>query len=168
VVALAGLRPRPASPEGSQSAWLTDPSPPESKTQRRPEQGQEPTGHLERYEDRWDLLETPTPCVMTHGWPGSVVMEFIKVIDPLVDPVNHGGEASDALELVIPSLPGYGWSGKSAVTGWDVERIAQAWIKLAGSNCDVDRQERRDGRRCPFRGDFTWFGVRGPTRTLRT
>jgi pimeloyl-ACP methyl ester carboxylesterase len=117
------------------------------KTQRRPEQGQEPTGHLEIYEDRWDLLETPTPCVMTHGWPGSVVMEFIKVIDPLVDPVNHGGEASDALELVIPSLPGYGWSGKLAVTGWDVERIAQAWIKLAGSNCDVDRQERRDGRR---------------------
>jgi pimeloyl-ACP methyl ester carboxylesterase len=66
---------------------------------------------------------------MTHGWPGSVI-EFIKVIDPLVDPVSHGGEASDALELVIPSLPGYGWSGKPAVTGWSVEKIAQAWIEL--------------------------------------
>jgi epoxide hydrolase len=84
---------------------------------------------------------------MTHGRPGSVVMEFIKVIDPLADPVSHGGEASDALEVVIPSVPGYGWIGKPAVTGWGVERIAQAWIELAGSNCDVDRQERRDGRR---------------------
>jgi len=70
-----------------------------------------------------------TPCIMTHGWPGSVI-EFIKVIDPLVDPVAHGGEASDALELVIPSLPGYGWSGKPTVTGWSVEKIARAWIEL--------------------------------------
>jgi epoxide hydrolase len=70
-----------------------------------------------------------TPCVMTHGWPGSVI-EFIKVIDPLADPVGHGGEASDALELVIPSLPGYGWSGKPAVTGWSVEKIARAWTAL--------------------------------------
>jgi len=58
-------------------------------------------------------VDGATPCVMTHGWPGSVV-EFIKVIDPLVDPVAHGGEASDALELVTPSLPGYGCSGKRA------------------------------------------------------
>jgi epoxide hydrolase len=57
-----------------------------------------------------------TPCIMTHGWPGSV-MEFTKVIDPLVDPLSDGGEASDALELVIPSLPGHGWSGKPTVTG---------------------------------------------------
>jgi epoxide hydrolase len=74
-------------------------------------------------------VEGATPCVMTHGWPGSVI-EFIKVIDPLVDPVRHGGEASDALELVIPSLPGYGWSGKPTVTGWSVEKIAQGWIEL--------------------------------------
>src|SRR5258707_14784699 len=66
---------------------------------------------------------------MTQGWPGSVI-EFIKVIDPLVDPVSHGGEAPDALELVIPSLPGHGWSGKPTVTGWSVEKIAQAWIEL--------------------------------------
>jgi hypothetical protein len=74
-------------------------------------------------------VEGATPCIMTHGWPGSV-MEFIKVIDPFVDPVSHGGKASDALELVIPSLPGHGWSGKPAVTGWTVEKIAQAWIEL--------------------------------------
>jgi pimeloyl-ACP methyl ester carboxylesterase len=74
-------------------------------------------------------VEGATPCVMTHGWPGSVVV-FVKVIDPLVDPVSFGGEASDALELVIPSLPGHGWSGKPAVTGWNVEKIAQAWIEL--------------------------------------
>ncbi len=74
-------------------------------------------------------VEGATPCIMTHGWPGSVI-EFIKVIDPLVDPVSHGGEASDALQLVIPSLPGHGWSGKPAVTGWSVEKITQAWIEL--------------------------------------
>jgi epoxide hydrolase len=74
-------------------------------------------------------VEGATPCIMTHGWPGSV-MEFIKVIDPLVDPVSVGGKPSDALELVIPSLPGHGWSGKPTVTGWSVEKIAQAWIEL--------------------------------------
>jgi epoxide hydrolase len=74
-------------------------------------------------------VEGATPCIMTHGWPGSVI-EFDKVIDPLVDPVGHGGQASDALELVIPSLPGHGWSGKPTVTGWSVEKTAQAWIEL--------------------------------------
>src|ERR1700730_7048145 len=74
-------------------------------------------------------VEGATPCIMTHGWPGSV-MEFIKVSDPLVDPVSLGGKASDALELVIPSLPGHGWSGKPTVTCWSVEKIAQAWIEL--------------------------------------
>ena len=74
-------------------------------------------------------VQGATPCIMTHGWPGSVI-EFVKVIDPLVDPVAHGGQAADALELVIPSLPGYGWSGKPTVTGWSVEKIAQTWIEL--------------------------------------
>jgi pimeloyl-ACP methyl ester carboxylesterase len=60
---------------------------------------------------------------MTHGWPGSVI-EFSKVIDPLVDPVAHRADASDALELVIPSLPGHGWSGKPTATGWTFEKIA--------------------------------------------
>jgi pimeloyl-ACP methyl ester carboxylesterase len=70
-----------------------------------------------------------TPCIMTHGWPGSVV-EFLKVIDPLTNPAAHGGDPADALHLVIPSLPGYGWSGKPAVTGWGIEKIADAWATL--------------------------------------
>jgi len=69
------------------------------------------------------------PLVMTHGWPGSVV-EFRKVIGPLTDPVRHGGEAADAFHLVCPSLPGYGFSGKPARTGWGVARIADAWHVL--------------------------------------
>src|SRR5258705_10321825 len=72
-------------------------------------------------------VEGATPCIMTHGWPGSVI-EFTKVIDPLVDPVSHGGEASDAPELVIPSLPGHGWSGNPTLTGWSVEEDAPAGI----------------------------------------
>jgi epoxide hydrolase len=74
-------------------------------------------------------VEGATPYVMTHGWPGSVI-EFTKVIEPLVDPVRFGGQVCDALELVIPSLPGHGWSGKPTVTGWSFEKIAQAWIEL--------------------------------------
>ena len=57
------------------------------------------------------------PLVMTHGWPGSVI-EFMKVIGPLTDPVAHGGSAADAFDLVCPSLPGYGWSAKPTATGW--------------------------------------------------
>lgn len=69
------------------------------------------------------------PLIMTHGWPGSIV-EFMDVIGPLTDPVAHGGEAKDAYHLVIPSLPGYGFSGKPTETGWGAERIAQAWDVL--------------------------------------
>ena len=69
------------------------------------------------------------PLLLTHGWPGSVI-EFMGVIGPLSDPVAHGGRAEDAFDLVIPSLPGYGFSGKPAATGWGVERIAQAWAVL--------------------------------------
>ena len=69
------------------------------------------------------------PLIMTHGWPGSVV-EFLKVIGPLTNPVAHGGEASDAFHLVCPSLPGYGFSDKPARPGWGVERIAGAWARL--------------------------------------
>jgi len=70
-----------------------------------------------------------TPLLMTHGWPGSV-LEFRDVIGPLTDPVAHGGQASDAFHLVIPSLPGFGFSGQPAATGWNVNRIADAWIVL--------------------------------------
>jgi epoxide hydrolase len=69
------------------------------------------------------------PLIMTHGWPGSVV-EFLKVIGPLSDPVRFGGDAADAFHIVCPSLPGYGFSGKPDRTGWGVERIAAAWAEL--------------------------------------
>ncbi len=73
--------------------------------------------------------EPALPLVMTHGWPGSIV-EFLKVIEPLVDPTAHGGTTQDAFHLVLPTLPGYGFSGKPARTGWGVERIARAWSEL--------------------------------------
>ena len=69
------------------------------------------------------------PLLMTHGWPGSVI-EFHKVIGPLSDPVAHGGAAEDAFHVVAPSLPGYGFSGKPAATGWGVAKIAEAWLTL--------------------------------------
>ncbi|MEU6739261.1 epoxide hydrolase family protein [Streptosporangium sandarakinum] len=69
------------------------------------------------------------PVVLTHGWPGSVV-EFLKVIGPLTDPPAHGGDARDAFHVVCPAPPGYGFSDKPAGRGWDVERIAAAWIEL--------------------------------------
>ena len=69
------------------------------------------------------------PVVLTHGWPGSVV-EFLKVIGPLTDPTAHGGDAADAFHLVVPSLPGYGFSDRPAHPGWGVERIAGAWARL--------------------------------------
>ena len=69
------------------------------------------------------------PIIITHGWPGSVV-EQLKIIDPLTNPTAHGGKAEDAFDVVIPSLPGYGFSGKPTTTGWDPIRIARAWIVL--------------------------------------
>ena len=66
---------------------------------------------------------------MTHGWPGSTI-EQLKLIGPLTDPTAHGGDAADAFDLVIPSLPGHGFSGKPTVTGWDPIRIAKAWAVL--------------------------------------
>jgi len=69
------------------------------------------------------------PLIITHGWPGSVV-EFHKVIEPLVDPVAHGGNAADAFHVVCPSLPGFGFSAKPTTTGWGVGRIAQSWAVL--------------------------------------
>ena len=69
------------------------------------------------------------PLIVTHGWPGSII-EQLKIVDPLANPTAHGGSASDAFHLVIPSLPGYGFSGKPTETGWDPGRIARAWIVL--------------------------------------
>ena len=73
--------------------------------------------------------ENALPLIVTHGWPGSIV-EQLKIVDPLTNPTAHGGSASDAFHLVIPSLPGYGYSGKPAIRGWDVARIARAWVVL--------------------------------------
>ena len=73
--------------------------------------------------------ENALPLIVTHGWPGSVV-EQLKIIDPLTNPTAHGGTESDAFHLVIPSMPGYGFSGKPTTTGWDPQRIARAWIVL--------------------------------------
>jgi pimeloyl-ACP methyl ester carboxylesterase len=73
--------------------------------------------------------ENAMPLIVTHGWPGSIV-EQLKIVDPLTNPTAHGGSASDAFHLVIPSIPGYGYSGKPATTGWDVAHIARAWVVL--------------------------------------
>jgi pimeloyl-ACP methyl ester carboxylesterase len=73
--------------------------------------------------------EDALPLLVSHGWPGSVV-EQLKIIDPLTNPTAHGRSASDAFHLVIPSMPGYGFSGKPTTTGWGPERIARAWAEL--------------------------------------
>ena len=73
--------------------------------------------------------EDALPLVVTHGWPGSTV-EQLKIIDPLTNPTGHGASAEDAFHLVIPSLPGHGFSGKPTETGWDPIRIARAWVVL--------------------------------------
>jgi pimeloyl-ACP methyl ester carboxylesterase len=69
------------------------------------------------------------PVIVTHGWPGSII-EQLKIIDPLTNPTAHAASASDAFDVVIPSLPGYGFSAKPTTTGWDPQRIARAWIVL--------------------------------------
>ena len=73
--------------------------------------------------------ENAMPLIITHGWPGSIV-EMLNVIGPLSDPPAHGGDAADAFDVVVPSIPGYGFSGKPMATGWDPVHIADAWIAL--------------------------------------
>ena len=68
--------------------------------------------------------ENALPMIMTHGWPGSI-LEFFKVIGPLTDPTAHGGSAEDAFHLVVPSIPGFGFSGKPTQTGWGSDRIGE-------------------------------------------
>ena len=84
------------------------------------------------------------PMVMTHGWPGSVI-EFAEVIGPLTDPVRHGGEARDAFHLVLPSMPGYGFSDKPSTPGWNTDRIAAAWTTLMGRLGYRDRYVAQGG-----------------------
>jgi pimeloyl-ACP methyl ester carboxylesterase len=73
--------------------------------------------------------ENALPLIVTHGWPGSII-EQMKIIEPLTNPTAHGARASDAFHLVIPSMPGYGFSGKPTATGWDPAHIARAWVVL--------------------------------------
>ena len=73
--------------------------------------------------------ENALPLIVTHGWPGSII-EQLKIIDPLTNPTAHGGSASDAFHVVIPSMPGYGFSGKPTSTGWGPERMGRAWAVL--------------------------------------
>jgi pimeloyl-ACP methyl ester carboxylesterase len=73
--------------------------------------------------------EDALPLIVTHGWPGSII-EQLKIVEPLTDPTSHGASAADAFHLVIPSLPGYGFSGKPRASGWDPARIARAWAEL--------------------------------------
>src|SRR6266702_7896615 len=73
--------------------------------------------------------EDALPLIVTHGWPGSII-EQLKIIDPLTNPTAHGASVSDAFHLVIPSMPGYGFSGKPTAPGWDPDRIARAWVVL--------------------------------------
>jgi pimeloyl-ACP methyl ester carboxylesterase len=73
--------------------------------------------------------ENALPLIVTHGWPGSII-EQLKIIDPLTNPTAHGGNTSDAFHVVIPSMPGYGYSGIPTTTGWDVDHIARAWVVL--------------------------------------
>lgn len=87
--------------------------------------------------------EGALPVIITHGWPGSVV-EQLKLIEPLTDPTAHGGQASDAFDVVIPSIPGFGFSGKPKEVGWGPERIAQAWGTLM-SRLGYDRYVAQGG-----------------------
>ena len=73
--------------------------------------------------------ENALPVIITHGWPGSIV-EQLKLVEPLTNPTAHGGSAADAFHVVIPSIPGYGFSGRPSGTGWGPERIARAWVVL--------------------------------------
>ncbi|HEY6776781.1 MAG TPA: epoxide hydrolase, partial [Thermoleophilaceae bacterium] len=73
--------------------------------------------------------ENALPLIITHGWPGSII-EMLGVVGPLTDPTAHGGGAENAFHLVIPSIPGYGFSGKPTTSGWDPARIARAWVVL--------------------------------------
>jgi pimeloyl-ACP methyl ester carboxylesterase len=69
------------------------------------------------------------PLIVTHGWPGSII-EQLKIVDPLINPTAHGASAADAFDLVVPSMPGYGFSGRPTTTGWDPAHIARAWVEL--------------------------------------
>jgi hypothetical protein len=102
------------------------------------------------------------PVIITHGWPGSV-LEQIKLIGPLTDPTAHGGKAEDAFDVVIPSMPGYGFSAKPASTGWGPERMARAWPELM-KRLGYNRYVAQGGDWGAFVVDF--MGVQAPPGLL--
>ena len=104
--------------------------------------------------------ENALPLIMTHGWPGSVI-ELLETVGPLTDPTAHGGTAEDAFHLVLPSLPGYGFSSEPAELGWDAARIARAWAELMHrlGYTALRRPGRRRG--CPRHGPDGSPGGRG-------
>src|SRR2546423_1422396 len=87
--------------------------------------------------------ENALPLLITHGWPGSVI-EMLGVVGPLTDPTAHGGRVEDAFDLVLPSIPGYGFSGEPAEVGWDPGRVARAWAELM-SRLGYDRYVAQGG-----------------------
>ena len=107
--------------------------------------------------------ENALPVIVTHGWPGSVT-EQLKIIDPLTNPTAHGGSASDAFHVVIPSIPGYGFSGKPTTPGWDPARIARAWIVLMKR---LGLHEVRGARRRLGRGHHRTNGPAGASGVAR-
>src|SRR5919107_1090373 len=103
--------------------------------------------------------EDALPLIVSHGWPGSVI-EQLKIIDPLTNPTAHGASASDAFHLVIPSMPGYGFSGKPTSPGWGPEHIAHAWAELM-KRLGYDRYVASGGDWGGQIGDL--MGAQGPT-----
>jgi Epoxide hydrolase N terminus len=104
--------------------------------------------------------ENALPLIVTHGWPGSII-EQLKIVDPLTNPTAHGANASDAFDLVIPSLPGHGFSGKPTELGWDPIRIARAWVVLMKRPwIHAIRRARRRLGQCGDRADGA-FGAAG-------
>ena len=86
----------------------------------------------------------PMPLLLTHGWPGSI-LEFEHLISPLTDPAAHGGDAADAFDVIIPAIPGYGFSGKPRDTGWSVRRVARAWDTLMVEHLGYPRYAAQGG-----------------------
>jgi pimeloyl-ACP methyl ester carboxylesterase len=97
--------------------------------------------------------ENALPLIMTHGWPGSII-EMLEAVGPLTDPTAHGGRAADAFDLVLPSLPGYGFSGEPTEIGWNPGRVAGAWAelmrRLGYTRYVAPHRPNRPGRHRPF------------------
>lgn len=107
------------------------------------------------------------PVLISHGWPGSII-EQLKLIEPLTNPTAHSGGAADAFHVVIPSMPGYGFSGKPTETGWGPERMARAWTSRSTGEKEHAKSSpmpRLEGPRSPGTQPLTFTDISGGTRT---